>query len=100
MTTYDTILGPGSKIELGDILITKYISLNVKSISTIYVYLSNYEDKEWLNRATNQAMGEMISDVDEVVKEAKEVIKSARKQIPFHHRYFLIPIKLWLQKLK
>lgn len=94
-----TISDQEHKIELGDIPMIQSVSANGKSIQVIYKYLMGVEDKEWLDRATQEAMGEMISDVDEVVKEAREVIKSARKSIPFKYKVLNV-LNNWRQRLK
>lgn len=82
-----------------DIPIREDMSANAKHLSVIYSYLVSTDNKEWLDRATRSARGEMISDVDEVVWEAKEVIRSARKKIPLVYRLTFM-IKSWLLKLK
>lgn len=59
---------------------------------------------DWLDRATDLARREMISDVDIEVRQAREVIKSARekfkKAYPVKYRvnrYILNPIRsIWL----
>lgn len=81
--------------ELPEIPMVKSVSANAACLSVIYKCAG-----DWLNEATKEAMGEMISDVDTVVREAREVIKSARKQIPFQYKYIINPFNSWLQKLK
>lgn len=99
MISEDLILAGGGKCVLGETPLKESVSLNVSCFSVIYRYLLSVDDKTWLDRATHEAMGEMISDVDEVLKEAKAVVESARKQIPLRYK-IISPFKNWLQKLK
>jgi hypothetical protein len=100
MTSYDITWGQQNKWELGEAPIIPSISVNASNLSIIYKCVTVIEGKEWLDHATNLAMGEMISDVDEALKEAKAAVESARKLIPFHYRYLINPFNSWLQKLK
>lgn len=95
-----TISGQQNNCTIPSAPIVDSISANVKSFSLIYYYLRTVDGKGWLDHATKEAAGEMISDLDELVKEARAVIKSARASIPWYHKYLINPVRLWLQKLK
>lgn len=99
MILYVTISDQQSEWVIPKAPIVESVSANIKSIRVIYNYLRGVNDRVWLDRATKEATGEMWSDKDQLIKEAKEAIRSARKQIPLRYN-IILPIILWLQKLK
>lgn len=99
MTISVTTWDQQSSCDLGDIPIIKSVSTNATSLSVIYNYLRGIEDKIWLDRATEEASSEMLSDVSDLISEAREAIQSARKQIPIKHK-ILNCFKVWPQMFK